>query len=77
MTKAQFKKRWDSNEDGGGITFDDIAQCAIDRAFSDAVNDAQDYDNPNVAQDALQDAYDNVRSWIYEILNGGEDGDSE
>lgn len=30
MTKAQFKKRWDSNEDGGGITFDDIAQCAVD-----------------------------------------------
>lgn len=30
MTKAQFKKYWDSNEDGGGITFDDIAQCAAD-----------------------------------------------
>ena len=30
MTKAQFKKRWNSNKDGGGITFDDIAQCAID-----------------------------------------------
>lgn len=30
MTKAQFKKRWDSNEDSKGITFDDIAQCAID-----------------------------------------------
>lgn len=30
MTKAQFKKRWDSNEDGGGITFDDIAQCAVE-----------------------------------------------
>lgn len=29
MTKAQFKKRWDSNEDGGDITFDDIAQCAV------------------------------------------------
>ena len=30
MTKAQFKKRWDGDEDGGGITFDDIAQCAVD-----------------------------------------------
>lgn len=30
MTKAQFKKRWDSNEDGGGITFNDIAQCAVE-----------------------------------------------
>lgn len=44
--------------------------------YWEAVNDAQDYNNPNVAQDALQDAYDNVRSWIYEILNGGEDGDN-
>jgi hypothetical protein len=28
MTQAQFKKRWESNDDGGGITFDDIAECA-------------------------------------------------
>lgn len=28
MTKKQFKKRWDSNDEGGGITFDDIADCA-------------------------------------------------
>lgn len=28
MTKSQFKKRWESNSDGGGITFDDIADCA-------------------------------------------------
>lgn len=28
MTKEQFKKRWESNKDGGGITFDDIAACA-------------------------------------------------
>ena len=28
MTKAEFKKRWDSGDDGGGITFDDIAECA-------------------------------------------------
>ena len=29
MTKNEFKERWESNENGGGITFDDIAQCAI------------------------------------------------
>lgn len=29
MTKEEFKKRWESNDDGGGITFDDIADCAI------------------------------------------------
>lgn len=28
MTKQEFKKRWDSGPDGGGITFDDIADCA-------------------------------------------------
>lgn len=28
MTKEQFKKRWESNDNGGGITFDDIASCA-------------------------------------------------
>ncbi len=28
MTKEQFKKRWESGDDGGGITFDDIANCA-------------------------------------------------
>ena len=29
MTKEEFKIRWESNEDGGGITFDDIADCAV------------------------------------------------
>jgi hypothetical protein len=29
MTKQEFKKRWESNDKGGGITFDDIADCAI------------------------------------------------
>ena len=29
MTKAEFKQRWESNDDGGGITFDDIAKCAV------------------------------------------------
>ena len=28
MTKIEFKKRWESDGDGGGITFDDIADCA-------------------------------------------------
>lgn len=30
MTKEEFRKRWDSGSDGGGITFDDIAKCAQD-----------------------------------------------
>jgi hypothetical protein len=30
MTKDQFKKRWESNDDGEGITFNDIAECAKD-----------------------------------------------
>lgn len=29
MTKDEFKARWESNADGGGITFNDIAECAI------------------------------------------------
>ena len=28
MTKEEFKQKWDSNDAGGGITFDDIAECA-------------------------------------------------
>ena len=28
MTKEEFKKRWDSDDNGGGITFNDIADCA-------------------------------------------------
>ena len=28
MTKEEFKNRWESDDDGGGITFDDIADCA-------------------------------------------------
>ena len=28
MTKDEFKQRWESNDDGGGLTFDDIADCA-------------------------------------------------
>lgn len=29
MTKEEFKARWESNDSGGGITFDDIADCAV------------------------------------------------
>ena len=29
MTKEEFKTRWESNDSGGNITFDDIAECAI------------------------------------------------
>lgn len=28
MTKDEFKTRWESDETGGGITFDDVADCA-------------------------------------------------
>lgn len=29
MTRKQFRKRWESDADGGGITYEDIARCAI------------------------------------------------
>lgn len=29
LTKQEFKTRWESSENGGGITNDDIADCAI------------------------------------------------
>jgi len=29
MTRQEFKKRWESNEDGGGITMEDVANCAV------------------------------------------------
>lgn len=45
----------------------------LSQAFSDAVNNAQNYWHPRVAQDALQDAYSNVSCWIDEIFNGGEE----
>lgn len=28
MSKEEFKRRWESGSDGGGITFEDIAKCA-------------------------------------------------
>ena len=30
FTKKKFKELWESNSDGGGITWDDIADCAKD-----------------------------------------------
>ena len=29
MTIEEFRERWDSDENGGGITFDDVADCAV------------------------------------------------
>lgn len=29
MTKEEFKARWESNDVGGGISFDDVADCAV------------------------------------------------
>ena len=29
MTKKEFKVRWESDESGGGICGDDIAECAV------------------------------------------------
>jgi hypothetical protein len=29
MTKEEFKARWESTPNGGGITIDEIADCAV------------------------------------------------
>lgn len=29
FTKEDFKQKWEANENGSGITFDDIADCAV------------------------------------------------
>ena len=29
MTKEEFKTRWESNDSGGGISYNDIADCAV------------------------------------------------
>lgn len=34
MTKEEFKKRWESDDSGDGITWDDIANCAISWGIS-------------------------------------------
>lgn len=36
MNKEQFKARWESNDEGGGITLDDIANCAIEWGISNS-----------------------------------------
>ena len=41
MTKEEFKKRWESNDEGGGITFDDIAACAQEWGLYAAPKTAQ------------------------------------
>lgn len=28
MTKAEFRTRWESDDEGGGITYSEIADCA-------------------------------------------------
>lgn len=28
MRKEEFREKWDGSDDGGGITWDDIADCA-------------------------------------------------
>ncbi len=30
MTKAEFKRRWEKDDRGDGISFDDIAACAVE-----------------------------------------------
>lgn len=34
MTKEQFKELWESNDDGGGITFQEIAECCKEWGIS-------------------------------------------
>lgn len=34
MTKEEFKSRWESDKNGGGITFNDIAECAVNWGLS-------------------------------------------
>lgn len=29
LSRQQFKQKWESSDDGGGITFNDIAECAV------------------------------------------------
>ena len=29
MTKEEFKARWDGDDSGGGISYNDIADCAV------------------------------------------------
>ena len=38
MTPQQFKERWDSSDDGNGITFADIAECAASWGVTNCQN---------------------------------------
>ena len=29
MSKEEFKLRWESDDNGGGITYEDVAACAV------------------------------------------------
>ena len=33
MTREEFKQQWESDDNGGGITFDDTADCAVSRGI--------------------------------------------
>lgn len=55
----------------------DKLEDKLDQAYRDAVDDCQNFWNPRVAQDALQNAYNNVSCWIDEIFNCTEGGDNE
>ena len=39
MTKEEFKTRWESSDDGGGIIFNDIAKCAVDWGLTKPIFD--------------------------------------
>ena len=34
MAKEEFKDRWESDDNGGGINYDDIAECAKEWGIS-------------------------------------------
>ena len=34
MTKEEFKRKWEADDEGSGITFGDIANCAIEWGIS-------------------------------------------
>jgi len=33
MTKEEFKARWEKDDEGDGLTFDDVAECAREWGF--------------------------------------------
>lgn len=36
MTRQEFAERWDSGDDGGGITVNEIAECAVAWGITDS-----------------------------------------